>query len=286
MISWICVDIHISERKLRRLRKILHCSNFEAKGMMVSLFQWAACNNVDDEGIMLDADETDIAEYLQKENTGGSLDGEEMVCALIEIGSIERIGGDVLRIHDWEENQKYMIKYNRKLRNDREKIAEKRKIAMEAAGAPQEKKSQAEVTGVIVPADALAAPTSPTELSQNKQEESKKKTGKNGIDYSMSFRQLWDIYPRKDDKARSYAEYKSRLKDGYTEEELYEATKSYVSHMKQLGRKREYILNGRNFFGADGRFTQYLPKPNETTQRGAFDMFRQLAYDPEEVGNG
>lgn len=94
--------------------------------------------------------------------------------------------------------------------------------------------------------------------------------GKDSIDkdnktYVCAFESLWSIYPRKKEKARAYKCYQARLKDGYTEEELYKATEKYASECKKNRTEDRYIKLGATFFGPNTPFTDYLAKEESTS---------------------
>lgn len=259
-MAWISVHESIDGPKLRSLYKRLGCSKFEAVGILNFLWLWGM-RNADKGGYVMYADEEDVLKYLSGVSSGCQFSAEEILDSLIETEWLEREEGLPLRIHDWEDWQKEWYKYQARLEADRNS---KRKRRAEEATAKKFAEPPVKVT---------APPSKKETLSIDEKQE--KSAAQKGKEYSASFRELWEIYPRKDDKSRAYAMYRARLKEGYSEEELLQATKGYAAEMKKKKQAREYILMGKTFFGADGRFSQYIPKqaekrPQETTSGNPF----------------
>lgn len=78
--------------------------------------------------------------------------------------------------------------------------------------------------------------------------------------YITRFEETYKIYPRKGDKKRAYACYQARLKEGYSEDELYAATQNYAEYCQKENRDQKYIKMATTFFGVNTPFVDYLPK--------------------------
>lgn len=78
--------------------------------------------------------------------------------------------------------------------------------------------------------------------------------------YASSFEEIWKIYPKKKEKSASYKAYQARLKDGFTEEELFRATKAYVTECEKTGR---WVKTAKTFFGSNTPFIDYLKAGEE-----------------------
>lgn len=78
--------------------------------------------------------------------------------------------------------------------------------------------------------------------------------------YATSFEEVWKIYPKKKEKSASYKAYKARINDGYTEEELLEATKTYVAECEKTG---QWVKTAKTFFGRNTPFIDYLKAGEE-----------------------
>ena len=78
--------------------------------------------------------------------------------------------------------------------------------------------------------------------------------------YSAPFEELWKEYPRKADKASAYKKYQARIKDGFSHEELFEATKAYAEKCRKEHTEERYIKHGKTFFGESTPFLDYVSK--------------------------
>lgn len=94
-----------------------------------------------------------------------------------------------------------------------------------------------------------SADTLPPQTKNEKNEKNK---------YICSFDAFWEVYPRKNDKSRAYKCYMSRLKDGYTEDQLLTACKNYAEECKKNGTEQKYIKHGATFLSVNEPFLDYL----------------------------
>ncbi len=78
--------------------------------------------------------------------------------------------------------------------------------------------------------------------------------------YNAHFEDCWNIYLKKKDKARAHECYMARLQNGYSEEELFEATKNYMDECKKNNTPLQYIKDAKTFFGVNTPFVDYIPK--------------------------
>lgn len=93
---------------------------------------------------------------------------------------------------------------------------------------------------------------------EERTERKEEKEGKNNNNYSVLFERVWKEYPRKKEKSSAYKAYNTRLKEGYSEDDLLKATQNYAAECKKLGTQDRYIKLGRTFFGVNTPFTDYL----------------------------
>lgn len=88
--------------------------------------------------------------------------------------------------------------------------------------------------------------------------------GKDSIDkvnkYSVCFEDAWNEYPRKKEKAKAYKCYQSRLKEGYSEEEILQAIKNYSSECNAKKTEEQYIKLCATFLGPNTPFIDYTEK--------------------------
>jgi molybdopterin-biosynthesis enzyme MoeA-like protein len=95
--------------------------------------------------------------------------------------------------------------------------------------------------------------------------------------YNTHFEEVWNIYPRKQDKSRSYQCYMARINSGFSEEELLLATKEYANECEQEHRDKKYIKMATTFFGVNTPFVDYLPKKQNTLNKINTDKIFDLS---------
>lgn len=76
--------------------------------------------------------------------------------------------------------------------------------------------------------------------------------------YTCAFETLWKAYPRKKDKGMAYKQYKARLNDGFSEDELMAAVKRYAEECQRQRTEEKYIKHCATFLGASTPFIDYL----------------------------
>ena len=104
--------------------------------------------------------------------------------------------------------------------------------------------------------------------------------GKNNI-YSVHFEKAWSVYLKKRDKAAAYKAYNARLNDGYSEDELYEATVKYMDECKKENRLEKYIKNASTFWGPNTPFIDYLPKGGTGNYSKSMEYGRKIYQGDE-----
>jgi hypothetical protein len=116
--------------------------------------------------------------------------------------------------------------------------------------------------GETVDGTASGTPTrtvTRTVAETNKNEEECTKNDKNNI-YSNRFEEIWSHYPRKEDKGLAYRCYMARINDGYSEDELLEATIGYEKECNDSHREKRYIKKGATFYGVNTPFVDFIKK--------------------------
>ncbi|MFV0420123.1 MAG: DUF6291 domain-containing protein [Dysgonomonas sp.] len=76
--------------------------------------------------------------------------------------------------------------------------------------------------------------------------------------YSKEFKQFWDAYPKKADKGQAYKNYKARLKDGYSSEELLIAVVNYKQQCEKQRTEQRFIKHAKTFLSDTLPFTDYI----------------------------
>ena len=91
----------------------------------------------------------------------------------------------------------------------------------------------------------------------------RKDSSKGKTEYSLQFKEMWEIYPKKRDKGQAYRQYQARIRDGYTAEEILMAVQNYADECRRTHRDEKYIKHAKTFLGAATPFEDYLPGKND-----------------------
>ena len=94
----------------------------------------------------------------------------------------------------------------------------------------------------------------------------KKTKQKKSESYSNDFESFWEVYPRKSDKGSAYKKYLTRLKDGWSPEQLLTAAKKYRAQIVTNRTDQKYIKLCKTFLSDTTPFADYLTK---TERQGA-----------------
>ena len=94
------------------------------------------------------------------------------------------------------------------------------------------------------------------DIKNNKKKTKQKKSG----NYSTEFECFWEVYPRKSDKGEAYKKYLTRLKDGWSPEQLLTAAKKYRAQIITNRTEQKYIKLCKTFLSDTTPFTDYLTK--------------------------
>ena len=78
--------------------------------------------------------------------------------------------------------------------------------------------------------------------------------------YSNDFESFWEMYPRKSDKGSAYKKYLTRLKDGWSPEQLLTAAKKYKAQIIANRTDQKYIKLCKTFLSDTTPFADYLTK--------------------------
>ena len=94
------------------------------------------------------------------------------------------------------------------------------------------------------------------DIKNNKKKTKQKKSG----NYSTEFECFWEVYPRKSDKGEAYKKYLTRLKDGWSPEQLLTAAKKYRAQIVANRTDQRYIKLCKTFLSDTTPFTDYLTR--------------------------
>lgn len=100
------------------------------------------------------------------------------------------------------------------------------------------------------------------DLTTNKNDKEYKNGKKENI-YSDSFDLFWKVYPRRKVKAKAYKCYCARLKEGYTDEQLFNAAQRYAKECEDTAREEKYTQLPSTFLSVNKPFEDYLGEPVE-----------------------
>lgn len=100
------------------------------------------------------------------------------------------------------------------------------------------------------------------DINNNKKKTKQKKSES----YSNDFECFWEVYPRKSDKGEAYKKYLTRLKDGWSPEQLLTAAKKYRAQIITNRTDQKYIKLCKTFLSDTTPFTDYLTR---TERQGA-----------------
>lgn len=236
-MAWISVHDHVLSGKLRTLSKEIGCSQNEALGMLVRFWIWGI-NNAGKEGCIEGADRDDISDIL---NVGlcGEIDPRVAVDALIETGWIDE-ENDRLYIHDWEEWQEQWYKAIEKRKKNADRKRKQRSLKNDDIQEETKRPSPVIEVGKEKKEDKKSAPL-----------------------YAKSFEEFWSIYPRKVGKGEAYKKYQARLNDGWSEEELLEASRKYSERVMKERTEEKYIKHAKTFLSENTPFADFIPKKSQ-----------------------
>ena len=111
----------------------------------------------------------------------------------------------------------------------------------------------------------------------------KKTKQKKSESYSNDFESFWEVYPRKSDKGSAYKKYLTRLKDGWSPEQLLTAAKKYKAQIVANRTDQKYIKLCKTFLSDTTPFADYLTK---TERQGVSNDAENPYAEWKEGANG
>ena len=117
------------------------------------------------------------------------------------------------------------------------------------------------------------------DINNNKKKTKQKKSG----NYSTEFECFWEVYPRKSDKGEAYKKYLTRLKDGWSPEQLLTAAKKYRAQIVTNRTDQKYIKLCKTFLSDTTPFADYLTK---TERQGVSNDSENPYAEWKEGANG
>lgn len=116
-------------------------------------------------------------------------------------------------------------------------------------------KAEKEVLSITQPDDPI-----PTKSVTSTTKKATKNTTTDQGRYSKVFEDWWSVYPRKIGKGEAYKKYNTRLKDGWSPEELYESAKNYREDVQRTHTDQCYIKHPKTFLSDTTPFTDFIKK--------------------------
>ena len=268
-MAWISVHESSMGTKLRSLSKRLGCSQNEALGILIRLWLWCI-SNADKYGEIKDASRKDVEDILAI-GKSEKLSSKKIVQALIDTEWLE-IEDDAIFIHDWEEWQKqwYQAQELREQNNRRQREYRKRQREKEKENKEPDTDKKGKKSKSMDPQH----PESEEKADEVPEEEKKSVPQVKNREYSEKFEEFWKIYPRKIGKAEAYKKYCTRLKDGFSEDELLAAAKEYARRCTLEHTDQTYIKHAKTFLSDNTPFIDYLPKQERSSP------------DEDDIGSG
>ena len=264
-MAWISVHENIVGAKLRQFRSLIGCSQWEAEGILVSLWLWGL-NNADKYGLIPYADRSDIEIALSGSSKGSSIDLHKIVDSLVLSGWIDE-ADDGIYIHDWEVWQEQWYKAKER----REKDTQRKREHRNKEKAPELPKAEDD-DEALVPASPPVVPV--IEVNGDPPETPPAKPKRKATNYGPEFEEFWGVYPRQIGKGEAAKAYQARRNDGWSAETLKAAAKNYALQCTKQHTSKEYIKHPKTFLSVNTPFTDYLPKrntpnPEQTVPDGA-----------------
>ena len=269
-MAWVSVHESVFGPKLWKTYGRLGCSQWEAAGILLSLWIFGL-KYADNDGCIPFAGREVIARNLYSFGAGSNLDASRIVDVLIETGWLdEKQGG--LYIHDWDiwQEQWYKAKERRKSEAERKRKNRKKDSGEteeevpcepsldETPCHPQEQErnvKESDVHSAETASECVSDEGANSEGPAPKKRERGKETGAD-----TGFEAFWETYPRQVGKGEANKCYRARLKDGWSPEELLEAARNYAAEVQRRRTDQQYIKHPKTFLSANTPFTDYLPK--------------------------
>lgn len=231
---------------------MLGCSQWEAEGILVSLWLWGL-GNADKYGLIPYADRSDIEIALSGSSKHSKLSLERIVDALVECGWLDETA-DGIYIHDWEVWQEQWYKAKERREKDTNRKRESRSKNKELP----EPIVDEEVVEPHLEDKPPEAPPARVEAEGDPPPPPKPK--RKATNYGPEFEEFWAVYPRPIDKGNAAKCYQARRNDGWSAEVLLTAAKNYALQCQKLHTAKEYIKHPKTFLSVSTPFTDYLPK--------------------------
>lgn len=246
IMGWFGVEQDFYERpKFRKLMKLHGCGACESMGILIVLWSWGVENATKD-GLILEADQDYLENYLFGKNIKGSIQYGNIVPPLIESGWLDCTDGK-LYIHDWDFWQSALYKAKERREIDAERKREYRAKNRVQIPVPEESSE----VGSLLPED-------------HKGDLPETESGKS--EYTKDFETFYKVYPRHVGKGDAYKKYRARINDGYSPEELLTAATNYARECTKQGTEQKFIKHPKTFLSDTMPFLDFIPSQKNLGQ--------------------
>lgn len=252
-MAWI--EIHQTLSKHRKLIKAsgrLSVDRWSLIGHLLELWWWGL-DNVPSDGCMGQISNIEIASASEWNG-----DPDVFVNTLIEVGFIDEDSRGRW-LHDWYD---YAGKLLVKREKEKERSKLRRQIEQTTAGQPTvDQRSERE------PTTESCAAQLPIQLPIQNDLKDHDHSSAKANDYTEDFETFWNAYPRKIGKAGAFKTWKSRIKDGYTTNDLIQASKNYSTYCVQSLTETQFIKHPSTFLGPSLAFQDFINGMPEITHK-------------------
>lgn len=269
-MAWVSVHDNVIGGKLRELASEIGSTREEALGILVSLWLWGL-NNANKDGRLRVSERDDILDAFSRK-LASKLEPVNIVGALIKTQWIDELDPGEFYIHDWSQWQEQWYKAMERREKDAKRKADSRKKGQIAYEQPQDADKPEPITEKIENPTAESSP------------EAKEKA--EAPRYAPAFENWWKEYPRHIGKGEAYKKYQARRKDGFSDEELLEAAKSYALVCKKQKTDSQYIKHPKTFLSDNFPFLDYLPQKPKTEPVSSDTADNPFSEYEEEWRNG
>lgn len=269
-MAWISVHESVVGPKLRNLYYQIGCSQWEAVGILCSVWLWGL-NNAEKSGFIPYAGKEEIARCLYGTAAGSTLDPTKIVDALIDTGWLDE-ADQGLYLHDWDTWQEQWYKAIERRENEARRKRESRKRIAKRTAEPRQSEAPA-----AEPNEFPEQMTLMGEYSEQPSAEPVVSSEQPEKKYSKGFEEFWAEYPRPIGKGEAYKKYMARRNDGFSEQELLTAAKNYAAQCRRLKTDQQYIKHAKTFLSENTPFVDYIPKEDKPSEQSKPDMSNPFA---------
>lgn len=187
----------------------------------------------------------------------------------VRLGMITMEDGTPIYINNWEKHQNIdgmeRVREQNRLRKQQER--ERKKLL----GAPSSDDVSQEVSRDSH--NDVACDKRESHATDIDKEKDIKNIRVHSSEYTPAFEAFWSHYPRKKEKRKAFAAWKTRLREpDVTEELLIICAQNYATFVKREGTEERYIKHGATFLGPSKPYEEYsnvVQMPNKTSQQSS-----------------